>query len=61
MLTAVGGAVGPFRYAVLYNDTPSSPLKPVIAFADYGSAITINAGETFTVDFDGTAGALTTA
>src|SRR5687768_11777009 len=45
------GAVGPFRYAVLYNDTPTSPADPLIGYWDYGSAISLANGETFTVDF----------
>lgn len=56
---AAGGNIGPFRYAVLYNDTPTSPADPLIGFWDYGSAITLLTGETFTVDFDGAAGILT--
>ena len=48
--TAAGGAIGPFRYAVLYNDT--HPNDGLIGWWDYGSSITLNAGETFTVDFD---------
>jgi hypothetical protein len=58
VLTATG-AVGPFRYAVLYNNTPSSPLDPLVGFYDYGSSISLANGETFTVDFDGSGGAIT--
>lgn len=55
------GAVGPFRYAVLYNDTQTSPADPLIAWWDYGSAVTLASGDTFTVAFDGTNGVLTIA
>jgi hypothetical protein len=57
--TATGGTIGPFRYAVLYNDTTAS--KNLIAWWDYGTSITLSAGDTFAVDFDPTTGVLTIA
>lgn len=56
--TASGGSFGPFQYVVLYNSTPVSPLKPLIGWYDYGTALTITNGNTFLVDFDGTNGVL---
>ena len=53
------GTIGPFRYAVLYNDTPTSPAKPLMAWWDYGSAISLNNTENLTVAFDGTNGIAT--
>ena len=56
--TAAGGSIGPFRYAILYNDSPTSPADPLIAWWDYGTALTVTSGNSFTVDFDATNGIL---
>lgn len=53
------GSLGPFRYAVLYNDTATN--KELIAWSDYGSSLTLANGEMFTVDFSATNGVLTIA
>jgi hypothetical protein len=51
VFTATTG-FGPFRYAVLYNDTPAAPVDPLIGYWDYGAGgVTLAASETFTVDF----------
>lgn len=57
--TASGGSFGPFRYPVLYNTTPTSPADPLIGHWDYGSSISVTDGNSFTVDFDASAGVLT--
>jgi hypothetical protein len=51
VLTA-SGAVATFRYVVIYNNTPATPLDPLIAWYDHGSNVTLANGETFTIDFD---------
>ena len=50
--TAAGGSIGPFQYVALMNVTQTSPLKPLIGWWDYGSALTLLAGETFSVKFN---------
>jgi hypothetical protein len=50
-ITATGGPIGPFRWVPIYNDTPVSPADPLIQVYDYGSEITLQDGESFTVDF----------
>lgn len=57
-LTASGGAVAPFRYVVLYNDTPTSPADPLIGFWDYGSDLTLADTETLLIDFSAANGVL---
>jgi hypothetical protein len=53
LVMTASGSVGPFRYAVLYDDTVAG--DPLVGWWDYGSSITMANGETFTVDFTGAA------
>lgn len=47
------GTLADFRYVAVYNDTPTSPADPLIAFWDYGSTLALdNNGDTFTVKFN---------
>lgn len=47
--TTGADGLGPFRYAVLYNDTNAN--DALIGWWDYASSITLASGESFTVDF----------
>lgn len=49
VLTSTSGTTGPFRYVVFYDDTPTSPADPLVAYWDYGSSITLADGETITL------------
>ena len=51
--TATGGTIGPFQYVVLMNVTATTPLKPLVAWWDYGTALTLQSAETFSVKFNG--------
>lgn len=54
VFTATAGGIGPFRYAILYNDSATSPADAAVAWWDYGSSITLADTETFTVKFNNT-------
>lgn len=45
------GQIGPFRYAVLYNDAPVS--NPLIGWWDYGTSVTLQAGGRLYIDLAG--------
>ena len=53
LVMTASGAVGPFRYVVLFDDTVAG--DPLVGWWDYGSSITMANAETFTVDFTGAA------
>jgi hypothetical protein len=57
VLTATG-TVPTFRYVVLYNDTATN--DELIGWYDYGAAVDLQNGETFTITWDA-AGILTLA
>lgn len=60
VITASGGGIGPFRYAILLNDNgDSGGANPLIGWWDYGSSITLAEGENFTINTDGTNGIFT--
>jgi hypothetical protein len=49
-VVTASGTVGPFQYVVLFNDTATN--DPLILWWDYGSALTLANGETFSVKFN---------
>lgn len=58
VLTA-SGAVGPFQYVYLYDDNSTN--DKLIGYYDIGSTVTLAASDTYTLDFDASAGVLTLA
>jgi hypothetical protein len=50
LILTASGSVGPFRYVVIYDDTVTG--DPLVAWFDYGSAITMANGDTFTLTFN---------
>jgi len=59
VLTASGGAVAGFRYLYIYDDTATA--DDLIGMYDYGSTLTLQDGDTFTIDFSASNGVLTIA
>lgn len=59
VFTASGGSIGPFEWAVAYDDTATN--DELIGFWDYGAPVTLAAGESLTWDADATTGVLTFA
>lgn len=57
VFTCVTAPMAPFRFAVLYNDTAAN--DELIGYVDYGSLITLNVGESFTVDCNASLGIFT--
>jgi len=49
-ITASGGSIGPWRYAVIYSDTSTNDL--LLWYADYGFSITMASGQFVVFDFD---------
>jgi hypothetical protein len=57
-ILATGESIGPFRYFVLVDDTPTTPADPLVGWWDFGSAITLNDGESLLQNFSDANGVL---
>jgi hypothetical protein len=51
------GTVGPFQYIYIYDDASTD--DKLIAYYDYGSAVTLASGDEFVIDFSASSGVLT--
>lgn len=48
VLTATGGPIAEFRYAVLYNETTAT--NQLVSYFDYGGAVNLKVNEKLTLD-----------
>lgn len=48
VFTAAGGSIATFRYIVVVNNTATN--NEAVGYLDYGSAVDVTVGNTFTVD-----------
>ena len=51
LVLSASGTVAAFRYLILYNADPVSPLNPLIGWYDYGSNLVLSNGDSLTIDF----------
>jgi len=49
LILTASGAVGPYRYVYVYDDTATN--DPLVGYYDRGASISLATGETDTVDF----------
>ena len=51
--TCATAPMGPFQYVTMHNETEvTAPVRPLVCWWDYGSAVTLQIGETFSVKFN---------
>jgi len=50
-LTASGGAVAAFQYITVFNQDSATPTDALICYFDYGSSLTLQDGESLTIDW----------
>ena len=55
-LTSTGGSTGPFRYVYVYDDTVAG--DPLVGYYDYGSSLTLQDGDSLTLDFSAANGVI---
>jgi hypothetical protein len=53
-ITATGAAIATWRYAVVYDDSATSPADALIGYLDNGSAVDLSDGESITITWSPT-------
>lgn len=49
VFTASGGDFATGRYIYVYDDTPTSPADPLVAYTDYGTTFVVTNGNSLTI------------